>query len=124
MRDTEQMKTFQSLPGAADPFTFRVSQTVTSQGSAAFDGLQEERSMSPAPDTRGSDATSDNANIIGPNDRYVASGPQAVVPPPLDVWIESPLIICSWCSFQVRAGRGSLVRVDRCHLCEMEGTND
>jgi hypothetical protein len=37
--------------------------------------------MSPAPVTRGSVATSDNANIIGPNDRYVASDPQAVEQP-------------------------------------------
>lgn len=48
------------------------STLVTSSESAVFTGLQEERAMVPDP-TRGSDATSDNANIIGPNDRYVAS---------------------------------------------------
>ncbi len=72
--------------------------------------------MVPSP-TRGSDATSDNDNIIGPNDRYVAS----VDPTPsTHLWIESPMIICRWCGFMVKFGRGNVEHVDFCQICKCE----
>jgi hypothetical protein len=62
-----------SLTKAADSLSVFIGSTLdTSKGSVAFAGLQEDKRMD-APNTRGGVATSDNGNIIGLNDRYVAS---------------------------------------------------
>lgn len=46
------------------------------------------------PTTRGSDAMSDNVNIIGPNDRYVASLTTTPSSPPTN-WFELALDLCA-----------------------------
>ena len=65
--------------------------------------------MSPSP-TRGGDATSDNVNIIGLNDRYVAS---LTTTPGIP---DDPTRICSYCSFLIHLGRGPVVK-ETCKLC-------
>ncbi len=101
-----------SLTKAADPVSVGIGSTLnTSAGSVAFNGLEK----------RGAVVTC-SPKYNSPPVESPTAAEELTVPPVASG--EDPQIICSWCSFQVRAGRGSLVRVDRCHLCEMEGTND
>lgn len=55
-------------------------------------------------------------------DRYVASDPLAVVAltPQLATWIEDPLLICRWCGFMVKFGRGPVEHLDFCNICMSE----
>ena len=55
-------------------------------------------------------------------DRYVASDPLAVASPtpPVATWIEDPLIICRWCGYMLRFGRGPTEHVDFCSICQSE----
>jgi len=40
--------------------------------------------------------------------------------PPLETWIEPPMVICRWCGFMVKYGRGNVEHIDYCDICKQE----
>lgn len=40
--------------------------------------------------------------------------------PPVASWMEEPMLLCRWCGFMVRFGRGPVKHIDNCNLCRAE----
>lgn len=96
-----------SATRAADPLSVFIASTLhTSAGSVALSGLEKES------------ASLESGSI--PNPDLIPSTAEALTVPPVASWVESPMIICRWCGFMVKYGRGNVEHVDFCHLCKCE----